>query len=102
MSLVNLATFCSSVLLLHICASRWLEIRCRKTNQLPEGERASVPRSEALRSWYYVLFTVLVSVAALFTKYILEGLDCNIWRSKQFHYSYEATHQLTVQRSYLL
>ncbi|TFK72969.1 hypothetical protein BDN72DRAFT_876194 [Pluteus cervinus] len=81
LSLVDLSTFCSSILLLHICSSWLLENQVRKSSHAPEGERPSVPRSEALRSWYYVLFTLAVSLAAWITKLGLEKLDFGIWQN---------------------
>lgn len=78
-SVVNLATFCSTILLFHVCASWWLETKHRKDGDSPEGERASVPRSERLRTWYYIVFTFSVSVGAIGLKMWLQVLGYRIW-----------------------
>jgi dolichol kinase len=78
-SLVDLGTCCSAIFMFHICASWWLEARYRKAGDSPEGERASVPRSERLRTWYYVLFTVCVSTGAMMLKVWLKLMGYKIW-----------------------
>ncbi|KAJ3535318.1 hypothetical protein NMY22_g6544 [Coprinellus aureogranulatus] len=60
--LVDLSTFCSVILLANVCASWFAESRYQKIGNKPEGERASVPRSEARRFLYYVLYTLGSSV----------------------------------------
>ncbi|KAG5645550.1 hypothetical protein DXG03_005825 [Asterophora parasitica] len=77
--LVDLATFCSAILLLHICASWWLEARY-STGNTTIGERASVPRSEGLRSWYYILFTLVVSAGIFGVKLLLQSQGWGIWQ----------------------
>lgn len=79
-SLVDLGTFCSTILLLHVCSSWWLESRYNKRENVPEGERASVPRSEGRRSWYYILFTLCVSAGTLGLKVLLLRQGYGIWR----------------------
>ncbi|GLB40520.1 putative dolichol kinase [Lyophyllum shimeji] len=79
-NLVDLATFCSTILLLHVCTSWWAEARCRKRGDTAEGERASVPRSESLRSWYYILFTLGVSAATFAIKMLLQRRGYGIWQ----------------------
>lgn len=64
-SLVDLSTFCSVMLLITVCASWLAEHRYNRASNKPDGERASVPRSEARRFTYYVLFTLGVSVGLL-------------------------------------
>jgi hypothetical protein len=61
-NLVNLATYCSFILLVHVGASRWFENRYGKSASAPEGERTSVPRSELLRTWYYVAFMFALTI----------------------------------------
>ncbi|KAK0235807.1 hypothetical protein EDD85DRAFT_928699 [Armillaria nabsnona] len=78
-NLIDLSTLCSSILLFHACTSSWLETRYLKRRDVPEGERGSVPRSEGLRSWYYVLFTVVVSLSSFTTKIVLQKIGCGIW-----------------------
>jgi dolichol kinase len=79
-SLVSLGTFCSTILLFHVCASWWLEARACKSKNTPEGERASVPRSEGLRSWYFIVFTFGVSFGALGIKALLQLQDIRVWQ----------------------
>lgn len=87
LSLLNLATFCSSILLLHVCASWWLEARFTKPGHAAEGERASVPRSEGLRSWYYIVFTLCVSAGLLGLKALLDHHDLPLWKRQSLHSS---------------
>lgn len=79
-SLVDLGTFCSTILLLHVCASWWQESRFHKRGDTVAGERASVPRSEGLRAWYYVLFTLSVSAGTLGLKALLQSQGWGIWQ----------------------
>jgi dolichol kinase len=78
-SLVDLSTFCSAILLFHACASWWLEAKYRKVGDGPEDERGSVPRSESLRTWYYVVFTFCVSVGAIGLKVWFQIMGFKIW-----------------------
>lgn len=83
---VNLATLCSTVLLVHVCASFWAEYRASEGIGKPEGERRSVPRSEARKSWLYVLFTFSTTLAMLLVKALLADAVSPIWqRSYRFH-----------------
>ncbi|KAG5634009.1 hypothetical protein H0H81_003898, partial [Sphagnurus paluster] len=79
-NLVDLGTFCSAILLMHICASWWQEARYRKRGNTKEGERASVPRSEGLRSWYYILFTLCLSAITFGVKVALQSQGYGIWQ----------------------
>ncbi|RDB26086.1 Dolichol kinase sec59 [Hypsizygus marmoreus] len=79
-SLVDLATFCSTILLLQVCASWWLESRYLKLGNTKEGERASVPRSEGRRSWYYIVFTLSVSIGSVGFKALLQHQRYGIWQ----------------------
>jgi hypothetical protein len=86
-SLVDLACFCSTMLLHHVAVSWWYEARYRAKQMasgasLPEGERSSVPRSEGLRSWYYVLFTLSVAAGAIVMKLAFGVLGIGIWQRK--------------------
>ncbi|EGO24662.1 Fph type histidine kinase [Serpula lacrymans var. lacrymans S7.9] len=83
-SLVNLATFCSFTLLSQVCASWWFEARCSKRKNVPEGERGSVPRSELLRTWNYILFTYTFTLIALGIRAALSHWEISIWQ----HISY--------------
>ncbi|EFI27930.1 dolichol kinase [Coprinopsis cinerea okayama7 len=79
-SLVNLSTFCATILLIHVCASWWLEGLYTKGTNKPEGERASVPRSEGRRFWYYALFTVTVSLLMVVLKITFSQSGIGIWK----------------------
>ncbi|CAA7266925.1 unnamed protein product [Cyclocybe aegerita] len=82
-SLVDLSTMCSTILLLHVCASWHLERQLARgcTNKgKPDGERASVPRKEGRRSWYYVIFTLSTSVVIISLKFIMRAYDLNLWK----------------------
>ena len=78
-NLVDLSTFCSTILLFHVCASRWLEGCYSKSGGKPEGERASVPRSEGRRALYYIFFTLTVSVAMLVLRIVLQKYGIGLW-----------------------
>ncbi|KDR78911.1 hypothetical protein GALMADRAFT_64608 [Galerina marginata CBS 339.88] len=78
-SLVDLSTFCSTILLFHVCASWWVEGRMSKDGNVFEGERASVPRSEGRRSWYYILFALGTSVMMILLKIILALYHIKLW-----------------------
>ncbi|KAJ6631015.1 hypothetical protein B0H10DRAFT_1938590 [Mycena sp. CBHHK59/15] len=74
-ALVGFATLSSAILLLHVCAARWLEGPAS-----PEGERRSVPRSEGRRSFYFVLFTLGVSAAAAVLRVGLARCGAGLWQ----------------------
>jgi dolichol kinase len=85
MNLVNVSTLCSTMLLLHVCASWFYEARCRKTRPgVPEGERASVPRSEVRRFWLFVFFGLSVTIGSLCLRLLSDALGVGIWQRKQF------------------
>lgn len=77
-SLVDLSTLCATILLLHVCASWWIEGRVRKDGNV-EGERASVPRSEGRRSWYYILFALGSTVLMVTLKIAMPIYGINLW-----------------------
>lgn len=79
-ALVDLATVCSTVLLIHVCASWWKEARVRKDG-LPETERASVPRSEMRRSRLYVMFGLVVSLVIVMMRAGFRAMGWGIWQS---------------------
>ncbi|KAF8348876.1 hypothetical protein F5887DRAFT_539978 [Amanita rubescens] len=79
-NLVNLATYCSFILLVHVCASRWFENRYGKSTSAPEGERTSVPRSELLRTWYYVMFMFAVTIFNCGLKAALSSQGLRFWQ----------------------
>ena len=81
-SLVDLSTFCSTILLFHVCASWWVEKRCQKDGSKPEGERASVPRSAGTRLWYYIIFTLATSAVIIGLKIMLKIYQINLWNCK--------------------
>lgn len=79
-ALVDLATICSTILLVHVCASWWKEARVRKDG-LPETERASVPRSEMRRLKLYVLFCLVVSLVVVRMRTGFREMGWGIWQS---------------------
>ena len=79
-ALVDLATVCSTVLLVHVCASWWKEARVRKDG-LPETERASVPRSEMRRFRLYVAFGLVVSLVVVAAQAGFHEMGWGIWQS---------------------
>lgn len=79
-NLINLATFCSMIFLFHVCASWWIEARYRA----PESERASVPRSQGRRSWFYLLFTFGVSLGAYCLRVLFAEVGWGIWQRLSF------------------
>ncbi|KAJ6570202.1 hypothetical protein DFH09DRAFT_1277797 [Mycena vulgaris] len=105
-NLLSLATLTSAMLLLHVCASRWLEERTSRVRAtsasavvngspngnaaalsgngnaaaMSEGERRSVPRSEGWRSLYFVLFTLGVSGAFLVLRVALQYSGVGLWQ----------------------
>lgn len=79
-NLVNLATFCSTLLLFQVCVSWWFESRCRGSVNAPASERFSVPRSEARRACYYVLLTAAVSLGVLCARVLSEKAGLGVWQ----------------------
>ena len=80
--LVDLSTFCSTILLFHVCASWWIEKKCRKDGSKPEGERASVPRSAGRRLWLYIIFTLATSAVIIGLKMTLTFSQLKLWHCK--------------------
>ncbi|TFK27165.1 dolichol kinase [Coprinopsis marcescibilis] len=80
LNLVNLGTFCSMILLAHVCGSWWLEGLYGKTPGNPEGERVSVPRSEGRRLIYFVIFTGIVSLFMVGLKALFQFSGIGIWQ----------------------
>ncbi|KAL1751483.1 hypothetical protein FB107DRAFT_221964 [Schizophyllum commune] len=82
LSVVDLATLCSFIHLLHVCGSWWLESRFTVGGTpSPDGERRSVPRSEGRRGWYYVLFTVATTLLAFVLRVAFPYFGCGIWQN---------------------
>ena len=81
-SLVDLSTFCSTILLFHVCASWWIEKKYRKDGSKPESERASVPRSAGTRLWHYIIFTLATSAVIIGFKIMLKIYHINLWICK--------------------
>lgn len=78
-NLLQQATFCSFLLLLHLTASRQLESRHRARKRTPDEERGSVPRKEARRTRYYILFVISTSLASLGLRWGFAQLKIPIW-----------------------
>jgi dolichol kinase len=79
-SLVSLSTFCSTILIVHVCASRITEARHRRKIKVPDGELSHVPRKEARRGYLYVLFAVSVTLWILCVKIALAEAKLGIWQ----------------------
>lgn len=81
--LVSLSTFCSTILIVHVCASRVTEARHRRRVQVPAGELNHVPRKESRRTYLYILFAVSVTLWILCVKIALtEFAKVGIWQGK--------------------
>ncbi|KAH8983215.1 Fph type histidine kinase [Lactarius akahatsu] len=81
---VDLSTLSSLTLSIHVYASHWFEWRYRKQHKVSEGERGSVPRSEARKGWLYAVFTYLVCAFLLGLRFALDRAELGIWK----HLSY--------------
>lgn len=80
-NLVSLSTLCSTILIVHVCASRVTEARHRRKVQVPAGELHHVPRKESRRSYLYVLFTISVTLWVLCVKIVLAEVKLGIWQN---------------------
>jgi dolichol kinase len=81
---VDLSTLCSTTLLIHVYTSHWFEWRHRKHHKVSEGERGSVPRSEARKGRLYIFFTLLVCAILLGLRFAFDLAQVSLWR----HLSY--------------
>ncbi|PFH53106.1 hypothetical protein AMATHDRAFT_39008 [Amanita thiersii Skay4041] len=79
-NLINLATYCSYILFVHVCASRIFESLYGRSSTAPEGERTSVPRSEGLRIWYYVIFMYALTIFNVCLKHVFHARGWGIWQ----------------------
>lgn len=79
-SLISLSTFCSTILIVHVCASRITEARHRRKIKVPDGELSHVPRKEGRRAYLYVLFAVSVTLWILCVKIALAEAQLRIWQ----------------------
>jgi len=77
---VDLSTLCSATLLIHVYTSHWFEWRHGKHHKVAEGERGSVPRSEARKGWLYIAFTFLVCTILLGLRFALDRAQFSLWR----------------------
>ena len=81
-NLVNQATFCSTILIIHACASWVTEARHRRRTNVPDGELSHVPRKESRRAYLYALFAVSVTLWVLCVRILFSELNVGIWQSK--------------------
>lgn len=79
--LVSQATFCATILLVHVSASWVTEARHRRKLVVPEGEVSSVPRKEGRRTYLYILFTISVTLWILCVRIALKEAKLGIWQS---------------------
>ena len=83
--LVSQATFCATILLVHVIASWVTEARHRRKLVIPEGEVSSVPRKEGRRTYLYVLFTISVTLWILCVRIALKEAHLGIWQSMSLY-----------------
>ncbi|KAG8213069.1 Fph type histidine kinase [Butyriboletus roseoflavus] len=83
-SLVDYATLCSFILLIQIFSSSWYEARYRRGRNVPEGERGSVPRSEARRTWTYWIYSYVLTLVALFVRHLFASNNINLWHNLSY------------------
>ncbi|KAL6302467.1 hypothetical protein BKA93DRAFT_858087 [Sparassis latifolia] len=83
-SVVSQATFCSTILFVHVCASWMTEARHRRKVQVPDGEVSSVPRRESLRTYLYTLFTCSVTLWILCVRIALSEMKLGIWQNMTY------------------
>lgn len=79
--LVSQATFCATILLVHVSASWVTEARHRRKLVVPEGEVSSVPRKEGRRTYLYILFAVSITLWILCVRIALREAKLGIWQS---------------------
>jgi dolichol kinase len=84
---VDLSTLCSAALLIHVYASHWFEWRHRKRHKVSEGERGSVPRSEARKGRMYVVFTYIVCAFLLGLRFAFDRTRVGVWKRKSQAFS---------------
>ncbi|OCH95472.1 hypothetical protein OBBRIDRAFT_831028 [Obba rivulosa] len=82
--LVNLSTFCATILLVHVCASWVTEARHRRRVRVPDGEVNSVPRKEVRRTYLYILFTVSVTLWVLCVRIAFKELRLGLWQNMSY------------------
>nr|VWO95877.1 Histidine kinase (EC [Ganoderma boninense] len=82
--LVSQATFCATILLVHVSASWVTEARHRRKLVVPEGEVSSVPRKEGRRTYLYILFAVSVTLWILCVRIAMKEAKLGIWQSMSY------------------
>lgn len=97
-NLVDLATFCSTILIVHASSSWATEARHRRKTNVPAGERSHVPRKESRRTYLYILFSISVTLWILCVKIALCELNLGIWQSK-FYFVSELDHCLSQEKT---
>ncbi|TFY53040.1 hypothetical protein EVJ58_g9671 [Rhodofomes roseus] len=84
-NLVDMATVCSTILIVHVIASWMTERRHRRKLKVPEGEVSSVPRKETRRTYLSVLFTLSVSLWVLCVRIALSEMRLGIWQNINYY-----------------
>lgn len=82
--LVDIAMMTSTILLAQVSASWWYESRFERASNAPEGERASVPRSEARKFGMYVLFIFGSTMTALCFRAVAVDAGLGIWQNMSY------------------
>ena len=74
----------STILFMHVCASRLWEKRWAKKYPPTEGERCSVPRREAHRFKLFVTLATLISILLVAVHMVLVHHGVGIWKSASY------------------
>ncbi|KAF7972519.1 hypothetical protein HWV62_17806 [Athelia sp. TMB] len=82
--LVDISTVCSAILLAQVSASWWYESRFQRATNAPEGERASVPRSEGRKFGLYVCFIFGSTMTALCIRAFAVDAGLGIWQNMSY------------------
>ncbi|KAJ3828227.1 hypothetical protein F5880DRAFT_1531880 [Lentinula raphanica] len=77
-NLVDLSNLCSTILLIHVCASWWFEYRIAGVTM--ETERKSVPRSSGKRLGYFGFFALGTTIGMLCIKLAFLKFSLGIWQ----------------------
>ncbi|TCD67141.1 hypothetical protein EIP91_000425 [Steccherinum ochraceum] len=83
-NLVDQATFCSTILIVHVLSSWVTEARHRRRTVVPNGELSHVPRKEGRRTYLYYLFAISVTLWILCVKIALQELNVGIWQNMNY------------------
>ncbi|KAI0784170.1 hypothetical protein C8Q75DRAFT_724975 [Abortiporus biennis] len=84
-NLLDLSTVCSTILIIHVAASKVTEDRHRRKTNVPLGELSHVPRKESRRTYLYALFAISSTLWILCVRIFLsEFLKLGIWQNMNY------------------